>query len=226
MSISQSIMGAERIRRDDGGCVSDAAAQCRTGCCFLLTICLVCLVPLFAMGQTSPTVHIAFSSSAFNDVNHNDAVAAFRVWAKVFTAEQNIEAVPKPVVLNGMRDIREALERGGLDYVTLATDEYARVKDLVAGDTVTLGVVAGSISEEYLLLVHNDSGIDDIAGLKARHVRVLSSARASLAPTWLETLLLREDLGRGAGFSAGLIPFSVWARPFCPYFSARPMPAW
>ena len=68
------------------------------------------------------------------------------------------------------------------------------VREFAASDTITLGVVDGSITEEYILVVPKDSGIEKINDLKGQNLNILSGARASIAKIWLETLLLREGL--------------------------------
>ena len=155
------------------------------------------LFPYPAASQTSDTVRVGFSSRILNNINRNDALAAIRVWALNFVKEHNIPFDTKPLILDGIGEIKKALSNNELEYVSLTVDEYVKVRELLAGDTVTLGIVSGSVTEEFVLVVPKDSNIEKITDLKGCSLIILSSARMGLAKIWLETLFLREGLGTG-----------------------------
>ncbi len=155
---------------------------------------LLLTFPTAVLGEGSGYVRVGFSASMFSEVNQNDAIAAVRAWSRVFTDESNIASVPQPLVLNGMAEIEAALAGGTLDYVNLTMAEYAVIRSYLPSDTVTLGIVSGSFSDEYLLLTSEESGIASLEALRGKSLLLMDNSRSSLAAPWLDVLLMRVGL--------------------------------
>lgn len=145
-------------------------------------------------GQATEVFRVGFTIRAFGGVNENDAMAAVRAWAQAFVTERKIQAITEPAVYRNLSEIEEALSGGSVDAITMTIVEYAKMKSLVADDAVICGVISGSITEEYLLLVNRKSNIRKLSDLKGGMIGILSSQRAALTGIWLDTLLLREGL--------------------------------
>lgn len=163
-------------------------------------VAMLFLFPPGACGQSNEIVRMGFTHQLFVDVNENDVMAVARAWAQTFLQERKIRVISKPIVFNSLSEIRAALSGGNVDALQMTAIEFAHVRDLIADDVILCGVVSGSITEEYLLLVNHKSNIKQLSDLKGRTLGMLSSTRSSLAATWLDSLLLRKGLEPAATF--------------------------
>lgn len=151
-------------------------------------------------GRCEDTLHIGFSMTTLGEVNENDAIAAVRVWAQAIAKERDIQADPQPQIFRGTEEIAAALANKRVDCINLSTSEYVALKGLVAQDSVVVGVKSNTFTEEYVLLVHQASGIEKVKDLRGRTLGVLHSSRTSLAAAWLEHLLRGEGVGAADTF--------------------------
>lgn len=163
-------------------------------------VAMLFLFPPGACGQSNEIVRMGFTRQLFVDVNENDVMAVARAWAQAFLQEGKIRVISKPIVFDSLSEIRAALSGGNVETLQITTAEFAQTRDLISDDVILCGVISGSITEEYLLLVNNKSNIKQLSDLKGRTLGMLSSVRASLAATWLDTLLLRKGLKPAATF--------------------------
>jgi phosphonate transport system substrate-binding protein len=137
---------------------------------------------------------VAFSARMFVGVNENDARASVKVWALALGKEQNIPVDPAIQILSGIDAIASALLRNEIDCITLTTDEYWVLRNRVQMGPFFFGIKNGQITEEYLVLVHERSGINKLEDLHGRSLSIFESPRASLSPIWLNTLLIKSGL--------------------------------
>ena len=87
-----------------------------------------------------------------------------------------------------------------VDGFGVITPEYARLSQEMKFDRIALGVKDGRITEEYLLLVRKDSGLERLDQLTGRSLNVLLNPRMSLAVIWLDTVLMEARLNRTSDF--------------------------
>ncbi len=139
---------------------------------------------------------VAFSASLFVDINENDARAAVAGWAEAMSQEHGIRFDPDPLILDGMAAILRALRENQVDAVALTTEECWRLDQALPLGPFIFGIRGGVTTEQYLLLVAQDSPVKQLADLRGRSLAVFQNPRASLAPVWLETRLAQAGLGR------------------------------
>lgn len=139
-----------------------------------------------------------FSKSMFLDVNENDALAAVKVWATAMIKERNFPADPTPHVYSGVQEMKQALTVDQVDCLSLTAVEYAKLRSYLDLDVFLVGTNEGNISEEYLVLVHRDSGIEKVDELQGRRLFVYQNHRMALAPIWLDTALMEANLSPAA----------------------------
>lgn len=151
--------------------------------------------------SNSSILNIAFSEAFFRGVNQNDAIAAMKVWTQRVALERGFEIDTRSAVYDGTEALAEALSRDEIDVLLILSSEMMALRDpgLVVPHFIALR--NGTPFEEYLLLVHPDSGITDLAGLKGKKIIVQSNARASLALPWLEEQI-RENASLTHGFAS------------------------
>jgi len=78
--------------------------------------------------------------------------------------------------------------------------------------------MGGTFTEQYVLLVHKDSGIQSISDLKNRRLLIYSSLRGSISPLWLDVLLATNGSPEPAKFFSNITPVSKPTRTVLPVF--------
>jgi phosphonate transport system substrate-binding protein len=130
----------------------------------------------------------------FTDVNVNDAKAAVKVWAQTIARERDVPTDPEPSILTGLSELTAALRGNQVDAIALTADEYEPLSQAVPLAPIFGTRFGGRTDEEYVLLVHGESGITNLANLRGRSLATYQNPRASLAPFWLDTLLAQRGL--------------------------------
>jgi phosphonate transport system substrate-binding protein len=188
------------------------------------TFLLAAMVPFllaedcFSDDSNATLFRVGFSSGVFTDVNENDAKAAMKVWGQVLLKERGLPVDPEVVLLNGMEEISRALNSKLVDAFALTTVEYWLLEEKMQSSEAIVGLFEGRISEEYVLLVHRESGIERIGDLRGRSIAFHLSSRMSLASAWLETLLIKEGLGRTSQFFGRMTQLNKLPRVILPVF--------
>jgi ABC transporter, phosphonate, periplasmic substrate-binding protein len=143
---------------------------------------------------------MACSSSMFTAVNESDVRAAMKVWILTVAKDRGIPVDPDPHIYSSVEEmITYGLENAVVGFA-LTTPEIPRLSREMKFDRVAVGVRNGRITEEYLLLVRRDSGLERFDQLRGRSINVFNNPRMSLALIWLDTILLEARLERAADF--------------------------
>ena len=149
----------------------------------------------------APPFRFGFSAETFTDANENDAKAALKIWIQTLAATRGLDVDPEPLILDGPEEMMQALREARIDALALPVNEYRQVREEVDPGAFIGSSEAGQIrSEEYLLLVHRDSGIQSLADLRGRSLTCWKNSRSSLAEPWLDVVLLTQGWSRGAEF--------------------------
>ena len=170
--------------------------------------------------ERSPTapVRFAFSSRMFSDVNENDARAAMKAWGQTISTERDIPLEPVFQIFVGAGAIAAAIRGKLIDAITLPTDEYCALRDEVPLGSIVIGSKGGRSTEQYVLLVRGDSGIQRLADLRGHSLVVFQNPLTSLAPAWLETELLQHQLGLTEQFWGRVSDSTKLLRAILPVF--------
>jgi phosphonate transport system substrate-binding protein len=174
-------------------------------------------VPVEASGTNRP-FRLAFTSSMFSEVNENDARAAMKVWIMTVAKERGIPVDPDPYIYRTAAELAQACRTNRVDGFGLITPEYARLSQEMRFDRFAVGLHGGRITDEYVLLVREDSGLERIEQLQGRSLNILENPRMSLAVIWLDTLLLQSRLKPTAAFFSRLSTFNKASRVALPVF--------
>ena len=167
-------------------------------------IVFVCGTLLSTSGVVAETnqemFRVGFSRSTFSEVNENDAMAAIKVWSETTAKERNISMDPDPRVYNNVQEIGQALAVKRIDSIALTADEYWKLRHLLDERTFIVGNNNGSVTEEYVLLVHKDSQIKRLEDLRGRSLTLFQNSRMSLASIWVDVVLLQAGFPPAAEF--------------------------
>jgi ABC-type phosphate/phosphonate transport system substrate-binding protein len=169
-----------------------------SGMIALLFICGI--VPLSAAddadqrGVTDNVLRLAFSSKMFTEVKVEDARAAMKAWMMTVARERGIPVDPEPRVYDSLEEMLRASQGSRVEGFAVTAEECLRLSKEIKLDRFAVGVHNGRMTEEYVILVHRDSGIEGVGDLRGRSLMLLETPRMSLATVWLDTVLLLKGL--------------------------------
>lgn len=168
--------------------------------CALFLLLLACSVPpplsadSSSAGSPDTQFRVGFSKSMFIQFNENDVKASMKAWAQILFNERGIPMDPDISVLNSHEEISRALRGKLVDALSLTTDEYWALEKEMRSTHVVVALYDGEFTEEYLLLVHRESGFERIEDLRGRSIALLRNERMSLATVWVNTLVAKARL--------------------------------
>ena len=169
-------------------------ARCRL-CVWLVG--LISIGLLVRCGKTVeaslPSIHIAFTSDVFPDVNENDAMAAVKVWGQMLVKERDVPAQPAPCIMHDPDAMLQSLQQERLDLVGVTLTEYHRLRRVLPFGRLLVNLNAGQLTERYVLLTHRESGVKTLADLGGCHLHLHTSPRTCLVSIWLDTLLVQQS---------------------------------
>jgi ABC-type phosphate/phosphonate transport system substrate-binding protein len=150
--------------------------------------------------QSQERFRIAVSTRTMEGVNDNDARAAMKIWADTFLRRTGMVGIYDPGILTSPEQLVQAARNGLVDALSITAPEYPSVAlyvdhGLVIGDETDV-----SRGEEYILLVHEDSGVRLLADLRGRSLILHRGVRTCLANVWIDTLLSGAGLGTAEAF--------------------------
>jgi hypothetical protein len=143
---------------------------------------------------------LAVSPSMFTEVNEADVRATMKVWILTVAKDLDIPVDSDPHIQPTLDALVEYGETHEVDGFAIVTPEFLRLKEHFSFDRFVTATKKGIVTEEYLLLVNRDSGLDRLDQLKGVGINVLNNPRMSLALIWLDTVLLEARLGRVSDF--------------------------
>jgi ABC-type phosphate/phosphonate transport system substrate-binding protein len=163
-------------------------------------------------------ISVGFTAAMISEMNPNDASASIKVLAEMITRKRSIEGAPKAEIYDDLASLRKALKDGSADIVALRVDEYLDLEPDKLLEPGFVGLRNGNWAEEYLILVHIQSGIRDIQGLREKGLSILAGRRTGLAKVWLESLLRENNLPESARFFGEVNELSKTTKVVLPVF--------
>ena len=157
-------------------------------------------MPLFASDSVDPSVaanrvfSFAFSEKLFNEVKLEDARAAMKVWMTTVAQAHGIPIDPEPKICANLEEMLQVTKGKTIEGFGVTAEEYWRLGKEIKLDRLAVSVKDGRITEEYVILVHQDSGIQGISDIRGRSLIILENPRMSLATVWLDTFLKQKGM--------------------------------
>lgn len=162
---------------------------------------LVFVLPATAAGGEPFRIGVSYAS--FGNANLNDASAAMKIWASTVVREGKLEVDVQVDVVGTTVDLRRALAENKVEGVSMTAEEFFESGErpeylyLTAKDTGCL--------EEYVVLVHRESDLQDLRGLKGKRLVRHVSPNTNPSMAWFETELARLELGRATNFLGDML---------------------
>jgi ABC-type phosphate/phosphonate transport system substrate-binding protein len=185
-----------KIRDPNAGAAGDDFFGFRIWNRFMISLvsCFL-LAPFVTFGEeTEHPFRFGFSTALMPEVNENDCRAAMKAWAETIVKNGVVKADPNVVLLDNLADMITAARNRAVDGLVATTTDYFRIQEQVRFNRCIFGVKDGSISDEYLLLVQQNSDLNKVEDLRGRSLNVLRQSQMCLATIWLDTLLLEQGL--------------------------------
>nr|WP_321398767.1 PhnD/SsuA/transferrin family substrate-binding protein [uncultured Desulfobacter sp.] len=145
--------------------------------------------------QDAEIVRFGFIDTIMGNVNENDVKVAVGVWIKSLTKEMSLPVEAVISIYSAMSEVESNLAKNRVDVVYITTSQLFEVYDLLAEDALLAVQQSGTITEEYILLVPEDSPAGNVGDLKGKNLRVLDNARTCLSLHWLNVFLSEKGLG-------------------------------
>ncbi|WP_372795522.1 phosphate/phosphite/phosphonate ABC transporter substrate-binding protein [Pontiella sp.] len=155
----------------------------------------ICMAGLIGKADPDQELNIGYSDAMLAHVNEADAVAAIKTWVEMIKEAWNSSVPSTTSIYSGADKMQQALREGAVDLVAVPIDEFYRLKHEVALDHLMLGSYKGKTTVENLLLVHRDSGLDDLESLRGKNLLISAADRLGMCELWLDTVLLERDKG-------------------------------
>ncbi|MBF0100803.1 MAG: PhnD/SsuA/transferrin family substrate-binding protein [Desulfobacterales bacterium] len=147
----------------------------------------------YAEETVSSPFRIGFSSSMFTDVNENDAKAATKIWAQMLIKEQNLPLDPDPLIFKDIDTMLLSMQSKQLACVSILVTEYDRFRRTINfDDQFFVSYNSGSITEKYILIVHQNNSVKSLADLRGKTLNLQIHSRMCIAPLWLDILLIKQ----------------------------------
>lgn len=157
--------------------------------CLAVWLAVLCLPAYLAAQDTASrqdaaaTIRVALSSDSIIGVNHNDALAAIKSWAKAILKNRGIDIEVDTRIIYRPEELAEALRDGQADAASMSTKEFLELK--TKPEFIYLSTRKNSFTERYVLLVHRNRDVADVGDLRGRKLLLHNSMRMSLASTWV-----------------------------------------
>jgi phosphonate transport system substrate-binding protein len=188
----------------------------------LLTVCIGASLTGAGHSDEPPPARelfrLAFSPSMFTEVNVDDARAAMKVWMLAVARERDIPIDPEPKIYESLEEMARTLQSGLLEGFAGTAEECWRLSKQIKFDRMAVAINANRMTEEYVLLVHRESGIADVRELRGRRLLLLRNPRMSLATVWLDTLLIQKGLEPTTRFCGAVTNVNKLSRAVLPVF--------
>lgn len=171
--------------------VRNSLAQARCTACF-------CCVIFCGAGRAAETnsehLRLAFSATMFSQVSENDAKASVKAWGLTVARERHIPVEPEPTFLRGVSAFRTALQNKEIDGAGITAYEYSQLYKDIPFSPIFVTCREGRTTEEYVLLVQQDSKMERVTDLRGHSLIIQDSPQNCLAQPWLDTVLVQQGV--------------------------------
>jgi ABC-type phosphate/phosphonate transport system substrate-binding protein len=150
------------------------------------------LAPAFADQEPGlpKVLKVGFSSKVFPDIDNRDAKVAMELWARELSRSAGIPEA-QVTIFRDAPELLGGVQRGGLHMVTMSAIEYLRYRDKIPLYPAFVAANKTGRNMEQLIIVHRNSGIQEVNELRGKSFAVLPRGKYEAAHIWLEVLLKR-----------------------------------
>jgi ABC-type phosphate/phosphonate transport system substrate-binding protein len=189
-------------------------------------ICLIVLTvgPFMQRGFAEGTVHsdavgIGYPATIFIDVDPSDAHVALALWTKQVSATMGTPLAPRTLLFEGLHDLEKAFRDEEIEVATMGIVDFLKVRDRVNIEPFLVAESGDKAGERFLLVCHRDRNIKGIQQMRGYRLTIETGHVSNpLTLLWLETLLLKKDLGKQDSFFSELPRVEKTSKAVLPVF--------
>ena len=138
--------------------------------------------------------HVGMAGVCFLDVNRNDATAAYKVYLEGQGRRMGKVYQADPRIYDDTSSFEAAIQQQPLQMAVMEAWQFLTMDIHRQMKPVFSVMVNGKVGRKYLVLTRRDSGLSTLRSLGGRTILQSSVAAGLVGKTWLDTLLLSEDL--------------------------------
>jgi phosphonate transport system substrate-binding protein len=172
-------------------------------------------------GELKPELlNVAFSPSAFLNVNRNDVEAGYVILTQTVGRRRGYLVTTRAQIFESPSEFDSMLRDSGTRMMVLDSSRFLALEDrAIKPHFVT--AERGQVGKQYLLLTKRDSGLNTLADLKQKEILVYEVANTTQGRFWLETLLLEHGHGTPTGYFARIDGVGKPSSAVLPVFFGR-----
>ena len=136
---------------------------------------------------------VAQTEKSLNNINSTDAKAALEIWFNQFFKEKNYDVKIIVALYNNIDFIINDLNENKIDYLTLNSIEYCRIKEKFPIEALMTGFQNRQITKKFVLVTRR-GGIQTLRDLQNKKIIVDISNFGGLPIMWLDTMLLKKNM--------------------------------
>lgn len=166
-------------------------------------------IQLFCQETNDITIlRVGVKQSYSMELKQQDFKAAFTIWNNMYTKglkeNYNVDVDLQFSLYEDLNSLETDLLNDKIDLIGLPIHEYFELSSADRFETVLTGISSDSKYEQFVLLVHEDSGIEDIEDAEGEKVFISSDPLSELMKIWLEVFLHKNGLPNSENFFSSL----------------------
>jgi phosphonate transport system substrate-binding protein len=138
---------------------------------------------------------IGMSSACFRNVNHNDALAAFRLFVEAVARQNNYVYKAETEIFDDASSFESALRRQPKNLVVIEAWQYLMMDLGPQFKPVFIVTERGAVGRQYLVLSRRDGHFRTLADLRQQRIVELRHSATGVGKAWLDNLLRGNGLG-------------------------------
>ena len=168
---------------------------------------------------------VGMATTSFHNVNHNDAIAAFRVFLETEGHHYGYVYRSDVQIFDDTPDFESAIRREPISLVVMDAWQYFQMDIHPQVKPFFTVSENGKAGRKYLVLTRRDSGLQTLADLRGKAIVKSEMASEGVGEHWLEAQLLASHLGRPEEFfanedvvakpTAAVLPVFFGKKPAC-----------
>jgi len=139
---------------------------------------------------TGELVRIGYSASVRADVDQRDAKVALKNWLDLTAEQDGAGYVSTIEVYDSLDRLEQDIVGERIDVAVISPSEYIDMRKRCPLEPFSVGQVAGKPTDHIRLVVHADSGIDDVRQLQGKKLLAQLTGTGRVPLLWLDTLLV------------------------------------
>ncbi|MBI5423356.1 MAG: PhnD/SsuA/transferrin family substrate-binding protein [Opitutae bacterium] len=137
---------------------------------------------------------VAYTRTILRTTNENDFRTAMRAYTKVIADNFHIITVPDELIYDTSAQLEDALRRGTIEVVAGTAREVLAVDPALLDTPYFASHRSGAVGSHYVIVVHAQSNIAQLADLSGCRVAVFDGPQGCLARPWLEVACAQASL--------------------------------